>query len=465
MIYYSQAVFLYTALLKVADVLVLVAAWYASYYLRFDSTWLPIDRGMPTYSAFVQASLPLALTFSAVFHLVGIYRRDRVEFGMRTARRIVQASIVATLAFVSLCYFLYEVHYSRIFLILYFFLATVGLLFERLIAHGTWRTLLRSHVRPRRMLLVGGGELLQMYVSALEARRPYPVEWVGHLGQPDQKVKFIPYFGEESRLPQYVHELEPDCVVVAYPNDLSPMFGRILASLSDELVEVKVIPDFGRHSAFLYKAHDECGIPLLSFNSSPTGVSDRAFKRVFDAVGAFFLLIAFSPVFLVITLMIKITSRGPIFYRQTRMGVDGKLFTLFKFRTMTVDAEAKSGAVWAVKNDPRTTRLGKWLRKTSLDETPQFFNVLRGDMSLVGPRPERPIFVAKFRKEIPKYMLRHSMKSGITGWAQINGWRGNTSIEERIKHDLYYIQNWSHLLDAKILLATLWKGFVNTHAY
>jgi Undecaprenyl-phosphate glucose phosphotransferase len=465
MISYSQALFLYTALLKVGDVLTLVGVWYASYYLRFTSTLLPLDRGLPAYSSFSEASLPLALTFSAVFHLVGMYRRDRVHFGLRTVRRIVQASLVSTLAFVSLCYFLYEVHYSRLFLVLYFFVAAISLIFDRALLHFVWRAFLKRSVRPRKVLLIGSGEILQMYMSALDSRRPYPVQWAGHIGPVDQKLRGVPYFGDESRLGDCVDNLGPDCAVVAYPNDQSPMFGKILADLSDELLEVKVIPDYGRHSTFLYQAHDECGIPLLSFNSPPTGASDRVFKRTFDVVGATFLLLAFSPVFVVITALIKWTSRGPIFYRQTRMGIDGKLFTLYKFRTMSVDAEAKSGAIWATQNDPRTTALGKWLRRTSLDETPQFYNVLRGDMSLVGPRPERPIFVDKFRQEVPKYMLRHSMKSGITGWAQINGWRGNTSIEERIKHDLYYIQNWSHFLDLKILLATLWKGFVNQHAY
>jgi exopolysaccharide biosynthesis polyprenyl glycosylphosphotransferase len=465
MFYYSQALFLYTALLKLADVLTLVAVWHASYYLRFDSSWLPFERGLPSYSLLSQASLPLALTFSAVFHLVGIYRRDKVHFGLKTVRRTVQASVVATLVFVSLCFFLYEVHYSRLFLVLYLVLAAAGLLIERAVLHFFWRRFLRTKVRRRRLLLVGSGELLGMYVSALSQRQPYPVQWIGHLGPDGQRIATVPYLGAETEIHHWMQQLDPDCVVVAYPNDLSPMFGKILSELSDELVEVKVLPDYGRHSSFLYQAQDECGIPLLSFNSPPTGPSDRVFKRFFDVLGSTLLLILFSPVFLVIGLLIKLSSRGPVLYRQTRMGVDGKLFTLYKFRSMGTDAEAKSGAVWAVKGDPRTTKFGKWLRQTSLDEIPQFYNVIRGDMSLVGPRPERPVFVEKFRKEIPKYMLRHSMKSGITGWAQINGWRGNTSIEERIKHDLYYIQNWSHYLDLKILFATLWKGFVNRHAY
>ena len=168
---------------------------------------------------------------------------------------------------------------------------------------------------------------------------------------------------------------------------------------------------------------------------------------------------------LLLALLVKFSSPGPVLYKQKRMGLDGHVFNMYKFRSMRADAEVKTGAVWAVKNDPRRTKLGVFMRSTSLDELPQFFNVLRGDMSLVGPRPERPPFVQKFRERIPQYMLRHKVKSGVTGWAQINGWRGNTSIEKRIEYDLYYIQNWSVAFDLKIMLMTLWKGMISKQAY
>jgi exopolysaccharide biosynthesis polyprenyl glycosylphosphotransferase len=206
-------------------------------------------------------------------------------------------------------------------------------------------------------------------------------------------------------------------------------------------------------------------MPLLVFNQAPTGASDRVLKRLFDILGSLAFMLVFSPVYLAIAILVRLTSKGPIIYSQLRMGADGRVFTFYKFRSMRIDAESVTGAVWAVKNDDRTTPIGHWLRRTSLDEIPQFFNVLRGDMALVGPRPERPVFVDQFRKEIPKYMLRHRMKSGITGWAQVNGWRGNTSLEQRIKHDLYYIGHWSHRFDLKILCLTVVKGFVHRHAY
>jgi exopolysaccharide biosynthesis polyprenyl glycosylphosphotransferase len=193
--------------------------------------------------------------------------------------------------------------------------------------------------------------------------------------------------------------------------------------------------------------------------------SDRALKRLIDIVGSISFLILFAPLYGIIALLVRLSSPGPIIYSQKRMGADGKIFSMYKFRSMPLDAEKNTGAVWAIKNDGRVTKIGGFLRRTSLDELPQFFNVLKGDMSLVGPRPERPVFVEQFRDQVPRYMLRHKVRSGITGWAQIHGWRGNTCLEERINHDLFYIQNWSLLLDLKILILTPLRGFVHPNAY
>jgi exopolysaccharide biosynthesis polyprenyl glycosylphosphotransferase len=182
------------------------------------------------------------------------------------------------------------------------------------------------------------------------------------------------------------------------------------------------------------------------------------------ALGTIALILA-APLMVVIALLVKLTSRGPVFFSQERMGLDGRVFRVWKFRTMRVDAEDVTGPVWAVADDPRRTRVGTVLRRLSLDELPQLLNVLRGEMSLVGPRPERPVFIEEFRRHVPRYMLRHMVRAGITGWAQVNGWRGNTSIEQRIQYDLYYIENWSLLLDLKILALTFVRGFAHKNAY
>jgi exopolysaccharide biosynthesis polyprenyl glycosylphosphotransferase len=454
MIGLAQSIFLYTTALKVADAATALGVWYLCWGLRFHTSWFPVTKGLPEFALYTRVSLPLVLVVSLMLHVVGAYRSDRIQFGFRALKKVLEASVLGTLVFVATCYFLGERDYSRVFLALYAALLALGLVAERFVFHLGWRLWLARGVRRIRILLVGSGDLLTMYIEKLKRRQPYPIEWVGHLS-----------IGEEEQLGKMLVETAPDQVIVSYPEHASANYGRILERLSDELVDVRVLPDFGKYSTFTYTAQDECGIPLLAFNQIAVGSSDRAFKRLGDVVGALFFLIFFSPGYLIIALAVKLTSKGPVFFSQERVGADGTRFQIYKFRTMRTDAEKTTGPVWAVKNDSRTTGLGKWLRRTSLDETPQFWNVLRGDMSLVGPRPERPEFVEQFRREIPKYMLRHKMKSGITGWAQINGWRGNTSLNERIKHDLYYIGHWSHLFDVKILCLTLIRGFVNRHAY
>ncbi len=450
----AHSLFLYTTAIKIADALVALGAWYVCWLVRFHTDIFPLTKGLPELGFYTRVSLPLLLIISLMMHVVGAYRADRIQFGFRALTKIVEGSVLGTLIFVATCYFMGERDFSRVFLLLYATILMAGLLGERLLFHLAWRYWLNHGVRPIRILLVGSGDLLKMYVDKLNKRQPYPIAWVGQLSEQ-----------HEDRLGDLLLKTTPDRVVVAYPEKAGASYARILKRLSDELVDVRVLPDFGKYSTFAYTAQDECGVPLLAFNQVAMSMSDRAMKRVGDTFGALAMLVLFSPGYLIIAIAIKLTSKGPVLFSQERVGADNKYFKMYKFRTMRIDAEKTSGPVWAVKNDRRTTGLGKWLRRTSLDEMPQFWNVLRGDMSLVGPRPERPEFVEQFRLEIPKYMLRHKMKSGITGWAQVNGWRGNTSLNERIKHDLFYIGHWSHLFDLKILCLTVTRGFVNRHAY
>jgi len=464
---YGQAFVLYIAAVKIFDAATVLALWFACWHLRFQSALFPTTKGIPAYEDYSRVALPMALVFSAVLHMVGAYRRDRIHFGFRTVKKLVQGCTLGLLVFIATVYFRGEVDYSRLFLIIFLGLLILGMIVERSLLQLVWVLVEKHLVRRIRVVLVGTGELLEMYVAKLEKRKPYPIDWVGRLGEKGsgEFLRRMPYLGTEDRLQRLVENREVDLIVISYPTDSLNRYSDVLQSVSNELVGVKVLPDFGRYNTFTYSADHECGIPLLHFNRTPVGATDRMLKRLFDILGSAAFLLAFSPLYAVIALLIKLTSRGPIFYSQERMGADGHVFTLYKFRSMRIDAEKETGAVWAIQNDSRTTPIGKWLRRTSLDEFPQFYNVLRGDMSLVGPRPERPVFVDQFRREVPKYMLRHKMKSGITGWAQVNGWRGNTSIEERIKHDLYYIGHWSHIFDVKILCLTFIKGFINRHAY
>jgi exopolysaccharide biosynthesis polyprenyl glycosylphosphotransferase len=231
------------------------------------------------------------------------------------------------------------------------------------------------------------------------------------------------------------------------------------------MVDVKVVPDLLQVIALRARLEDLDGVPIINVNDPPLQGLNAAIKRLIDIVISSIALASLSIPFGLIALLIKATSRGPVFYRQERMGLDGKSFSIVKFRSMLDDAERETGPVWTVPGDPRVTTLGRFLRRSNLDELPQLWNVLTGDMSIVGPRPERPHFVEQFRHRIPQYMLRHKVKAGLTGWAQVNGWRGNTPLEKRIEYDLYYIENWSVRLDLKIMWLTLVRGFFHKHAY
>jgi Undecaprenyl-phosphate glucose phosphotransferase len=256
-----------------------------------------------------------------------------------------------------------------------------------------------------------------------------------------------------------------DIVLITLPLSARERLKRILEDIGDEMVSIMLIPDLIEFATLRGGIGEFEGMPIISLRDTPLYGWNLVIKRVTDVVLSVTILFAVSPLMFVILVLVKATSKGPAFYSQERMGLDGKIFSMLKFRTMETQAEKETGPVWASKGDSRRTPIGTFLRRTSLDELPQFLNVLRGDMSIVGPRPEREFFIQQFRSRIPKYMLRHKMKAGITGWAQINGWRGNTSLEKRIEYDLFYIENWSLWFDMEIMWLTIWRGLVNKHAY
>ncbi|MEW6187774.1 MAG: exopolysaccharide biosynthesis polyprenyl glycosylphosphotransferase, partial [Thermodesulfobacteriota bacterium] len=254
-------------------------------------------------------------------------------------------------------------------------------------------------------------------------------------------------------------------VIFAMPLTAHQKLEEMLNRIRDEMVDIKIVPDLYRFISLRGGIEEFEGLPFINLRESPMVGWNRVLKRIYDISLASLFLVILSPLLVLIALAVKITSPGPVFYRQTRMGLDGRVFEMLKFRSMVEGAEKETGPVWARKEDPRRTYVGRVLRKLSLDELPQLFNVLRGEMSLVGPRPERPELIESFKDRIPRYMLRHKMKAGMTGWAQIHGWRGNTSLEKRIEFDLHYIENWSLLLDTRIVIKTLWKGIISKEAY
>ena len=279
----------------------------------------------------------------------------------------------------------------------------------------------------------------------------------------------LPVLGRLDQAKAVAEAHQADQVYVALPLEEHARLVGLIRDLAKECLDIKVVPDLVQYATIKAALEDIDGIPIISLNETPLQGWNSMVKRVMDigvGSGILFFLTFLVPVFPVIAFFIKWRGgRGPVFYTQERVSVDGRRFRMYKFRSMVQDAERETGPIFATSDDPRRTPVGAVLRRHNLDELPQLINVVLGDMSLVGPRPERPPFVQQFRERIPQYMLRHRVKSGMTGWAQINGLRGNTSIEKRIEYDLYYIENWSLLLDLKILILTLFRGFGQKHAY
>jgi len=297
-------------------------------------------------------------------------------------------------------------------------------------------------------------------------QREIGIQLLGCLTRKDGEIKEakgVPIIGSYEELPDILRRTEIDQVVVALPLEDNHYLPNIMSALKDTLVDVKIVPDVYQFATVGAAIEEFEGLPVISIQESPIAGFHRIAKRAFDILLAGGMLILLSPVMLLIAALIKLTSKGPVFYSQERVSVDGSKFKIFKFRTMRADAEA-DGPQWSKSGDERITGLGNFLRRYSLDELPQLLNVLGGQMSIVGPRPERPVFIQEFRKRVPRYMLRHKVPAGMTGWAQVHGWRGDTSIDKRIEYDLYYIENWSLFLDLKILFLTLLRGIHNKGA-
>lgn len=445
---------------RLVDVSLIAISWILAYYLRFRIIGNAQKGLEPIFLKLTPVLMILALYF---FNKNGLYRSWRFKSRFSELATVFKSNAETIFAFILVLYFFAGDRISRMTLILFFLIAQVVLIFARIIVRNILRSLRRRGHNLRHILLVGSGEQLIPFVETIKNFKDAGINIIGWVDHGDLVDKFsIPKL--DAPLDDLIKKHSPDTVIVGHrPADYLKVEELINKARLD-LTPIQVLPHI-THTFIGHQVEDFAGFPLLTLFQPSIGAFDHFLKRVLDFFGALFGLLLISPFLLLIAILVKITSKGPIFYGQERMGLDGESFLMWKFRSMRVDAEKETGAVWAVKNDDRRTPIGKFLRETSIDELPQLFNVLTGDMSLVGPRPERPVFVHKFKHEIPAYMLRHKMKAGITGWAQVNGWRGDTSLHKRIECDIYYIQNWSLLFDIQILFMTVFKGFINKNAY
>jgi Undecaprenyl-phosphate glucose phosphotransferase len=347
-------------------------------------------------------------------------------------------------------------------------LGALGLFLSRPALHALLRLIRQNRAPAANVLLVGYEGALELLIERIFRFPELGWRIAGVLlpaGSQATTVAGHPVLGYLDDTQRALRETQAQRVLIALGRQQWAELERVLVSIQDETVDIQVVPDVHEFSTLNCAVEDFDGLPVVSINESPLLGWRAVTKRATDIVLSALALMVGAPVFAFIAVAVKVTSPGPIFYGQERVGLDGRRFKMYKFRSMRVDAEASSGAIWAKAGDDRRTPIGALLRATSLDELPQFWNVFVGHMSLVGPRPERPVFVNQFRHQISHYMLRHRVKAGVTGWAQVNGWRGDTSLDERILCDLYYIRHWSYLFDLKILFLTVWKGFVNKNAY
>jgi Undecaprenyl-phosphate glucose phosphotransferase len=460
---------LFEYLFVVADLVVISVGWLIAYWVRFQSGWIPVDKGVPEFTQYLSMLIFIWLIWAFVFRKMGLYRPMR---GVRRTRELwvlVNANALSILLLISMTYLFREKssQFSRLVFVYFWGLATVFTVCERTILRFVLREIRRKGYNLRYMLLVGAGQVAADMVSRVRLHQELGIQLVGCLSRDGDEKRGpggIPVVGRYDDLGSFLTRADIDQIVVAVPLEDQQILPQIMEELKDSVLDIKIIPDLYQFASIGGAIEEFEGLPVISLQSCPIDGINLVAKRAVDLLIASAALLVFSPLMVLIALLVKCTSRGPILFRQERVSFDGSRFVIFKFRTMYIDAEA-SGPGWTKPGDDRVTGIGRVLRSTSLDELPQLFNVLRGDMSIVGPRPERPVFIKEFRARVPRYMLRHKVPAGITGWAQVHGWRGDTSIDKRIEFDLYYIENWSLFLDLKIVCMTLFNGFKNRNAY
>ncbi|RMF38579.1 MAG: undecaprenyl-phosphate glucose phosphotransferase [Chloroflexi bacterium] len=461
----------FTILQVLLDAGMTALAFYLAYWLRLWIDWPSKAVNLGPFSNYVGMMVIQVITILVVFFATRLYHLARAVSRIDEFYQIFGGVSVGTLLSVAITSFVFknsvlELDYSRA-MILYAWLLTIVLVTGgRLVHHKV-----KAHFQAQgwgtdRVLIVGTGEVGRMILQKIRwsPRLGYEVVGVVATNGAENRIVGVPVVGTADRLGELIEQYDVNEVIIALPEATHQELLMLLSQCDRGSVSIKVFPDLFQIMASQVSIGDLGGLPLITVRDVALRGWRLAVKRAVDIVGSAVALVLLSPLMLLTAVLIKLDSPGPVFYAQERMGLDARPFMMLKFRSMRADAEA-DGPGWTRPGDPRVTRLGRILRRLSIDELPQLINVLLGDMSLVGPRPERPVYVNQFRRSIPRYMERHREKAGLTGWAQVNGLRGDTSIAERTKYDLWYIENWSLWLDFKIIVRTLFQLFTDRNAY
>ena len=429
------------------DAGIIGATYFFSWYLRFKSGLFVQDAGVLPAKTYFSALFLIIPGYLLLYSIFQLYMPRRVKSYRKELMDIIRANGIGFMIFILVLYFIKQEHFSRQMLCIFFFI-NISLEFASryLIRTILWK-MRKQGLNQKHILMIGESQMAEQYMDRLRENPKWGYQVFAHLK-------------DEEKLERILEGNELDEVVIALRAEDYGKLERIVDVCEKAGVHTKMIPDFGNVISTRPYIEDVQGIPEIDVRRVPLNIMrNRAAKRAVDLIGGTVAIILFSPVMLLTVLVVALTEEGSVIYRQERVGLHNQVFYMYKFRSMIMQDEEKEKAEWSTRNDPRITPVGKLIRRTSIDELPQLFNVLKGEMSLVGPRPERPQFVQKFRDEIPRYMVKHQVRPGMTGWAQINGYRGNTSIEKRIEYDLYYIENWTMVFDMKILILTIFKGF------
>ena len=451
----------------VLDGIVTILAYTIAYLIMFRV----LDRPVKPYnfSSYFRALIgivPLNLVLNALFHL---YYPKRVLGRRLEASNVLKANGIGFTLVMTALYLLGEVNFSRMLLILFYSLNTVFFIVERNLLRIILRGARKRGFNQKHILLVGYSRAAENFIDKVNANPQWGYKIRGILDDEEEygkTYKGISVIGVIDNLAEILSYNRLDEIIITLSLKKYERLEEIVNTCEKSGVHTKFIPDYNNIIPTKPYTEDLLGIPVIHIRHVPlTFGINIIIKRTMDIVGSLLALILFSPVMIITAIAIKIGSKGPLIYKQERVGLHNKPFMMYKFRSMAVQKPQEEAGKWTTPGDPRVTPIGRFIRSTSIDELPQLFNVLKGDMSLVGPRPERPFFVEKFKEEIPRYMVKHQVRPGMTGWAQVNGYRGDTSIRKRIDHDLYYIENWTVGFDIKILILTVFKGFINKNAY
>ena len=452
----------------VIDGFVIVASYLFAYFLKFESGLLLYDEGLPMQT-YMQALLPLVVGYLLLYSKLDLYSTRRASGRKRELINVIKANTVGALLFMMFLYLINQPDFSRQMIFIFWgvciCLETIVRNLMRALMMFWWK----KGYNLRYVLLVGYSGTAQSYINKVLLNPQWGYVIRGILDDKAERgteYKGIKVLGTIDNLPLILPENKLDEIAITLPLGQYGRLKEIVGLCEKSGVHTKFIPDYEGIIPNRPYTEDIQGLPVINIRRVPlNNTINSVIKRLVDIVGSLVGIILASPIMIVSAILIKATSDGPVIFAQERVGLHNKPFQMYKFRTMIEQTEAEEAQGWTTKDDPRVTSVGKFLRRTSLDELPQLFNIFVGQMSLVGPRPERPQFVEKFREEIPRYMIKHQVRPGLTGWAQINGLRGDTSIEKRIEHDLYYIENWTLEFDIKIIFLTIFRGFINKNAY